>query len=397
MNREDFPLLKEGYIYLDNSATTLKPQAVIDSINEYYIKYPVSAHRGEYSLSYIVNTKYEEARLKVANFINSNQNEIIFTSGTTESINILANYYFKNILNEGDEIIITKAEHASNVLPWFNLANKFNLKIVYAPLDNNYKLTLDNFKKVITNKTKLISLAEITNIIGDVRPIKEITKYAHQNNIYVVVDGAQSIPHLKTDVKDLDIDFLAFSGHKMCAPTGIGVLYGKEDLLEKLEPFNLGGGANISFDNEKEIKLMDVPRRFEGGTPNIEGILGLAAAIDYINNIGINNIREYELKLKQYLVSKLKEIKHIKLLNESSESGIVTFNVEGIFSQDVAFYLNKYNICVRAGDHCAKILKDITNVKNTVRISLYFYNTYEEIDYLVNLLLDKDKILKEMI
>lgn len=397
MHREDFPMLKQDYIYLDNGATTFKPQIVINAINDYYCNYSANAHRGDYSISYKVDLEYEGARKKVAEFINADINEIVFNSGATEGLNTIVTGFFDNLLEPGDEIIISKSEHASNVLPWFRLANKNNSKIVYAPLDANLHITLEGIKSVITSNTKIIALAETTNVVGDVRPIKEICEYAHKNNIFVVVDGAQSVPHKKTDVKDNDVDFLVFSGHKMCGPTGIGVLYGKKELLEELDPLILGGGMNESFDSEKEIYLKEIPQRLEAGTPNIAGAIGLGAAIDYLQNIGMDNISIYEQKLKDYLVSKLLEIEHIKIINEEAESGIIAFNIEGIFSQDVAYYLNKYNICTRAGNHCAKILKSVTGVKNTVRVSLYFYNTYEEIDSLIELLMDKEKILKEMI
>lgn len=397
MYREDFPMFKQDYIYLDNGATTFKPQAVIDAITDYYSNYSANAHRGDYSISYKVDLEYEGARKKVAEFINADVNEIVFNSGATEGLNTIVSGFFDHLLEPGDEIIISKSEHASNVLPWFRLANKFNLKIVYVPLDANLHITLEGIKSVITPNTKVIALAEITNVVGDIRPIKAICEYAHKNNIFVVVDGAQSTPHKKTDVKDSDVDFLVFSGHKMCGPTGIGVLYGKKELLEELDPLILGGGMNESFDSEKEIYLKDIPQRLEAGTPNIAGAIGLGTAIDYLQNIGMDNISIYEQKLKNYLVSKLLEIEHIKIINEEAGSGIVAFNIEGIFSQDVAYYLNKYNVCVRAGNHCAKILKSVTGVKNTVRVSLYFYNTFEEIDALIELLTDKDKILKEMI
>jgi cysteine desulfurase/selenocysteine lyase len=237
----------------------------------------------------------------------------------------------------------------------------------------------------------------ITNVIGDIRPIKEICEYAHQNNIFVVVDGAQSVPHIKTDVQDLDCDFLAFSGHKMCGPTGIGILYGKYELLNELEPLNLGGGMNESFDSVEEVYLKPLPIRLEAGTPNIEGAIGLGAAVEYLSKIGLDNITNHEQTLRNYLVKKLKEIPHISIINEESDSGIVAFNVDDIFAQDVAVYLNKYNICVRAGNHCAKILKNEVGVKNTVRVSIYIYNTKEEIDTLVNLLKDKNKIINEML
>lgn len=397
MHREDFPMLNQDIIYLDNGATTFKPQCVIDKMNEYYEKYSANAHRGDYSISYKVDVEYENARKTVAEFIGADTDEIVFTSGDTASLNYIATGFFDNLLEPGDEIIITNAEHASNVLPWFRLANKHGLKINYIPLDSNLHVTVENLKTVVTPKTKVIAIAEITNVVGDVRPIKEITDFAHENNIFVVVDGAQSVPHKSVNVKETGIDFLAFSGHKMCGPTGIGVLYAKRELLSNIEPLILGGGMNESFDNENEIYLKEIPHRLEAGTPNIAGAIGLGEAVKYLSNIGMDKIAIYEQKLKEYLTNKLKQIPYINIVNEEADSGIVAFNVEGIFSQDVAYYLNKYNICVRAGNHCAKILKKSIGVKNTVRVSLYFYNTYEELDALVELLSNKDKIMKEMI
>ena len=397
MHRDDFPMIKDDLIYLDNGATTFKPKCVLEAINDYYENYSANAHRGDYSISYKVDVAYENARVKVAKFINAEIDEVVFTSGATESLNVIATGFFGNLLEEGDEIIISDAEHASNVLPWFRLANKLGVVIKYVPLDANLHVTLENIKSIVTPRSKVISLAGITNVVGDVRPIKEICKFAHQNNMFVVCDGAQSVPHTKTDVKDLDVDFLVFSGHKMCGPTGVGVLYGKKELLESVEPLSLGGGMNESFDSEKEIYLKELPQRLEAGTPNIAGVIGLGAAVDYLDKIGMDTISIYEQKLKKYMMDKLEKIPYIQIVNEEADSGIVAFNVEGIFSQDVAYYLNKYNICVRAGNHCAKILKKAIGVKNTIRVSLYFYNTKEEIDALVELLSDKDKIMKEMI
>lgn len=398
MNREDFPMLNHNYIYFDNGATTWKPIQVVDKINEYYKDYTANAHRGDYDISLKVDLEYENARDIIKDFINAkNRKEIVFTSGTTNSINMIANGFFKNILEPGDEIIITESEHASNILPWFELAKTNGIIIKYCPLDENHYVTLNNLKKVITPNTKLISMAHITNVIGDKRPIKDICNLAHQNNIFVVVDGAQSVPHIKVDVQDLDCDFLAFSGHKICGPTGIGILYGKLELLQELKPQNLGGGMNESFDSVQEVYLKELPTRLEAGTPNIEGAIGLGAAVEYLNKITFENITNHEIMLRKYLVDELKKIEHINIINEESDSGIVAFNVEGIFPQDVAVYLNKYGICLRAGNHCAKILKNKIGVKNTLRASLYFYNTREEIDKLISLLTDKKKIIDEML
>jgi cysteine desulfurase / selenocysteine lyase len=398
MNREDFPMLNKDIIYFDNGATTLKPKCVIDKQVDYYSNYSANAHRGSYDISYKVNEEYEDSRELVRSFINARlKEEIVFTSGTTESLNMIANGFFSNLIEAGDEIIITKSEHASNVLPWFKLAKTRGAVIKYIPLDDNYHVTIENLKSIITKNTKVISLAYITNVIGDMRPIKDICKFAHQNDIYVVVDAAQSIGHIKTDVIDSDIDFLAFSGHKMLGPTGIGVLYGKYELLNNLEPVNLGGGMNESFDDIDRVVLKELPTRLEGGTPNIAGVIGLGESIRYINKIGIDNIINKEKELRKYLIDKLINIKHIDILNLEADSPIVTINVDNIFSEDVSYYLNKYHICTRAGNHCSKLTKNFLGVENSLRISLYFYNTKREIDELVDLLKDKDKIMKEML
>ena len=398
MNREDFPMLFNNIIYFDNGATTFKPKQVLKKISDYYTEYTANAHRGDYHISLKVDTEYELARNTVQEFINAkDRSEIVFTSGSTESLNYIATGFFGNYLEAGDEILITKAEHASNVLPWFRLAKQLDVLVNFIDLDDNHYVTVDNVLKAITPRTKVISLAQITNVIGDIRPIKEICKIAHERGIFVVVDAAQTAPHIKIDVQDLDCDFLAFSGHKLCGPTGVGVLYGKKELLENMEPVNLGGGMNESFDTVNDVYLKSLPTRLEAGTPNIEGVLGLGEAINYLNSIGMDKIHEYEMALRKYLVEKLIDIKHIDIINMEADSGIVAFNVDGVFSQDVAVYLDKYNICLRAGNHCAKILKDEVGVKNTCRISLYFYNTYEEIDRLVELLKDKDRIVREMI
>lgn len=397
MYREDFPMFENDIIYLDNGATTFKPKCVIDKMTEYYTKYSANAHRGDYDISYKVDVEYENARKLVSRFINAEMDEVVFTSGATESLNMIASGFFEHILESGDEVLITLSEHASNVLPWFMLARKNGIIVKNIELDSNLHVTLNNVIKAITPNTKVISLAHITNVVGDIRPIKEICEYAHEHNIFVVVDGAQSVPHIKTDVKDLDCDFLSFSAHKMCGPTGVGVLYGKHELLENLVPINYGGGMNESFDSVDEVYLKDLPTRLEAGTPNIASVIGFGEAIKYLNNVGMDNITIHEIKLKKYLIEKLKTIPHINIVNDECDSGIIAFNVDGVFAQDVAYFLNKYHICVRAGNHCAKILKSAIGVKNTVRISMYFYNTYEECDKVYELLKDKNRIISEMI
>lgn len=394
MNREDFEVLNNGYIYFDNGATTFKPKCVLDSIKDYYTKYTANAHRGDYDFSLIVDEKYENTRSLVKDFINAKKaKEIIFTSGATMSLNQIIFGYFKNYLKEDDEVLITKAEHASNILPWFELENTNQIKVNYIPLNENHILELETLKKNITNHTKVISIAHITNVVGDIRPIREIIKYAHERNILVVVDGAQSVPHLKIDVQDLDIDFLAFSAHKMLGPTGVGIMYAKEEFLNNMTPLAFGGGMNASFVSDGTRQYKDIPYLFEAGTQNIEGVIAFGEAISYLNKIGMDKIENYEKNLKEYALKRLKEIDDIIIYNENTESGIIAFNYKDVFAQDLAVYLNKYKICVRAGNHCAKILKDEIGIKNTCRLSFYLYNTYEEIDKLIEVL--KNPHLKE--
>ncbi len=386
MHREDFNILKTDIVYFDNGATTLKPYILSEAISDYYNNYSANAHRGDYDISLKVDTMYEKTRELVRKFINARStNEIVFTSGTTDSLNKIIFGYFKDKLNENDEVIITKSEHASNVLPWFELKDSNNIKIKYIELDD-LKVTLDNLKKVVTPKTKVISLAHITNVAGDIRPIKEIIKFAHENNILVIVDAAQSIAHMKVDVQDLDIDFMGFSAHKMYGPTGVGVIYGKEELLNNIKPIIFGGGMNASFSSDGVRIYDDLPQLLEAGTQNIAGVIGFGKIIEYLTNIGMDNIYKHEIELKNYLISELEKIDNIKIYNKHSESGIVAINYVDVFAQDLAIYLNKYHICVRAGNHCAKILKDEIGIKNTVRISLALYNTKEEIDYLIKVL-----------
>lgn len=393
--RKDFPILNTGIIYFDNAATTLKPQSVIDEVNSYYTNYSANAHRGDYKISQIVDDKLNLARQKVKEFINADEKEeIVFTSGATESLNVIIKGFLKNYLKAQDEILTTKAEHASLVLPLFSIVKQNGAVIKYIDLDANLKVTLDNIKKGITKKTKAILISHVTNVLGDIRPIKEICKYAHKLGIIVVVDGAQSVPHEKVDVKDLDVDFLAFSAHKMLGPTGVGVLYGKEKYLKQVMPLIEGGGMNAFFDSLGNVEYKELPEKLEAGTLNLSGILGFSKAIDYINSIGIDNIKKREIELKKYMVDKLSNLKNVIIYNKDVENGIVTFNVKDVFAQDVAAYLDKNNICVRVGNHCAKILSEVLGVKNTCRISLYFYNTKEEIDKLVELL-DNDNILYE--
>lgn len=397
MNREDFPMLKEDIIYFDNGATTLKPKVVIDSMDKYYLKHTSNIHRGDYEAAVKTNELYDDVRRLVGEFVNCDGNEVIYTSGATMSLNMVVFGYMKKHLKKGDEVLLNKGEHASNVLPWIKLSEEIGIVIKYVPLNKNYELTLDNIKKCVTKKTKVISLAHVSNVIGDVRDVKKIGKYAHDNNILFNVDGAQSVPHMKVDFKNSYIDFLSFSGHKMCGPTGVGILVGRYDLLKEMEPVFYGGGMNNYFEEDSSYELKNIPTKFEAGTPPIAEVIGLGEAIKYLMNIGMDKIHDYEVELKKYFIDKVKDINNLVIYNNNSDSGIISFNIKDIFAQDTAVYLNHYNICVRAGNHCTKLLKDEINIKNTVRVSMYFYNTYEEIDKLVEVLKNNNDIYKVII
>ena len=387
-NKNSFSMKEKDIIYFDNAATTFKPKRVIDKINDYYNNYSANSHRGDYDISFKVDDEIDYTRDNVKKFINAKtKNEIIFTKNTTDSLNTIVFGFFKNYLCDGDEVILSSSEHASNILPWLMLSLNKNIKIVFVDSVNE-KLRLDDLVKKITDKTRVISIAQITNVSGDKRDIKKICSIAHAKNILVVVDAAQSAPHIKIDVQDLDCDFLAFSAHKMCGPTGVGVLYGKYNLLKNMIPFTYGGGMNLNY-NENSLELASIPYRFESGTPNIAGIIGFGETIDYLNEIGIDYIENKVKLLKRYLLKELESIPYIKIYNKDCEGSTVIINIEGILSGDLGLYLNKNKICVRSGKHCAKMGD---NKEDTVRISLYFYNTYDEIDKLVKVLKDKKSI-----
>ena len=384
---KDFPILNKTMqnhrlVYLDNAATTFKPTAVLDSIKDYYENYCANTHRGDYDIAHTADVKYDEARQIVANFIGADKNEVVFTAGASMSLNMIA-YGYAKFLQSGDEILITEAEHASNVLPWFTIAKEKGCIVRYIPLTKEGRLTIENVKKAMTDKVKVIAVAQVTNVLGFTVDIKSIAKIAHEHGAILVCDGAQSIPHFKVDVKDLDCDFLAFSGHKMCGPTGIGVMYGKFNLLKDMEPLMSGGGMNARFNMCGEVSLLLPPAKFEAGTQNIEGAIGLASAIKYLESIGMDNIENHEKELRKYAIAKLKQLDNVILYNENAESGIITFNIKDVFAQDAATYFNSKGICVRSGQHCAKILIDFLGTVATVRASIYFYNTFEDIDALV--------------
>ena len=386
--RDDFPILKnKDFIYFDNAATTLKPEKVIRSMNDYWEYYTSNIHRGFYDNAVITDYLYDSTRLLVKNFVHCySPKEVIFTSGTTHSINLVVFGYMKTHLHKGDEVLLSKAEHASNVLPWLRLSEEIGIVVKYIPLSENYSLNYSDIVSSVTERTKVISLAHVTNVLGDVRDINNIGYFCLQNNILFHVDGAQSVPHMPIDFESAHIDFLSFSGHKMCGPTGVGVLVVKEDLLIEMNPVFYGGGMNLSFDSLGNYKLKEPPVLFEAGTPAIGEVLGLRMALEYLSDIGLNNIRDHEMELKKYLIENLEKNPDIILYNKDFGSGILAFNVQDVDRMDVSTYLNSFSICVRAGNHCSKMLNEEFGLPSTVRVSLYFYNTKEEIDKLVKAL-----------
>lgn len=389
--RQDFPMFRnqvkmqgKPLIWLDNASTTFKPYCVEKAVDTYYEFETSNSHRGDYDLCANIDKKILDCRETIAHFLNAKMEEIVFTSGTTNSLNLVAFGYGVKYLTSEDEILLTEAEHASNVLPWYKVSEMTGAKIKFIPLDATGRLTAENLRKTITKNTKIVSVAMVTNVLGYVAPIKELAKICHDFGALLVCDGAQSVPHMKTDVQDLDCDFLAFSGHKLCGPTGIGALYGKFDLLKKMEPFMTGGGMNAKFDLCGDVAYLEPPLRFEAGTQNIEGILGLKAAIDYISSIGIENIEAYERELKRYAVAEIEKTNNAIIYNKESEAGIVTFNIKDVFAQDAATFLNSRGIACRSGQHCAKILNDFLKTVATVRASFYFYTSKEDVDALVD-------------
>lgn len=389
--RQDFPILTrtmedKPLIYFDNAATTFKPQVVIDAVTNYYLNESVNIHRGDYALSHDVSNHFDEVRRKVARFINASEKEIIFTSGASEALNIVAMGYGMKYLKKGDVILTTEAEHASNILPWFNVAKKTGAIVEYIPMDEQGRLTIEDVQSVMSERVKVIVIAHVSNVLGYINPMKEISQLAHEYGAIVVCDGAQSVAHMPIDVIDLDVDFFGFSAHKMCGPTGVGVLYGKYELLEMSDPLLYGGGSNARFNTCGDVTLKHSPDKFESGTRNIEGVLGLGAAIDYLNEIGMENVARVENELHEYLMKQLIELDNLIIYNPQADTAITAFNVKDIFAQDVAAYLSTFGIACRAGNHCAKILLEVLGTNETLRCSLYFYNTKEEIDAFVNVL-----------
>ena len=387
--RKDFPIINQPnqkLIYFDNGATTYKPQCVIDAVVGYYTKYTSNIHRGDYDASFYVSQLYDQTRSNIADFINADPHEIVFTSGDTAALNLIAYSFGMDLIKPGDVILSTESEHASSILPWFRIAQAKQATIEYIPLTDDGQLTIEMFKQAMNEKVKVVVTTYVSNVVGYINPIKEMAKLVHQYGAYIIVDGAQAVPHIPVDVKDLDLDFLAFSAHKMLGPTGVGVMFGRKELLDQMQPLFLGGGSNARFDRCGDLILKKTPEKFEAGTPPIEGILGFNEAINYLRNIGMANIQRYEKELLDYLMDKLLKLDNVTIYNPRATTGIIALNVKGIFSQDAAAYLNSRHIAVRAGNHCAKILKDVLHTSDTIRCSLYFYNTKEEIDQFVKAL-----------
>ena len=397
--REQFPMLNnkkmQGHdlVYLDNASTTFKPQCVIDAMNSYYTNETANSHRGDYDLLANMDNKVFETRKTVARFINCEPNEVVFTSGDTMSLNLIALSYGFQFLKEGDEILLSEAEHASDLLPWYEVSHLTKAVIKFIPLDENGVLTVDNLKKIITKRTKVVSVAQMSNVLGNIVNIKEFAKVAHENGAILVVDGAQSVPHMKVDFKDADIDFLTFSGHKMCGPTGVGCLIGKYELLDKMWPYFVGGGMNETFTKKVEMIPFDPPARFEAGTLNLSGIVGLKSAVEFLESVGMENIHKHDQELCEYAIEKLEKCDDVIIYNKNAKNGIVTFNKKGIFAQDEATLLNSKGIAVRSGQHCAKILNDFLGTPATCRMSTYLYTSKEDIDAFVDAVINGGDIL----
>ena len=388
MRKEDFPILKNrDMAYLDSGATTQKPQKVLDAVESFYEHENANPHRGAYSLSIEATEAYESTRGKIAKFINARYpEEIIFSKNATESLNLLAYSYGLDNLEKEDEVVISTMEHHSNLVPWQYVTNKTGSTLKYMYINDNFEISKEEIESKITDKTKIVGITHISNVLGTINPVKEIIKYAHKKGAIVIVDASQSIPHMKIDVQDLDADFLVFSGHKMLAPLGIGVLYGKKELLQKMKPFLMGGDM-IEYVYEQKTTFAPLPNKFEAGTQNVEGVIGLGAAIDYINEIGYDKIAEVEKELTEYAKEKLSKLDYLDLYltpNKENHSSVFSFNIKGVHPHDVASILDTENVYVRSGNHCAQPLLRYLGIDSTCRASLYFYNTKEDIDKLVH-------------
>ena len=399
--RDDFPILQNRKMaYLDSGATTQKPKQVIEAIEKFYENNNANPHRGAYSLSIEATEEYENTRKKIAKFINARyEEEIIFSKNASESLNLVAYSYGLDNLKKDDEVVISIMEHHSNLVPWQYVTGKTQSNLKYMYVNENYELSKEEIESKITDKTKIVAITHVSNVLGTINPVKEIIKYAHKKGAIVIVDASQSIPHMKIDVQDLDADFLAFSGHKMLAPLGIGVLYGKREILNKMNPFLMGGDM-IEYVYEQKTTFAPLPNKFEAGTQNVEGVIGLGAAIDYISNLGYEKIQEIEDELLDYAREELSKLDFLKIYmtpNRKNHSAVISFNIKGVHPHDVASILDTENVCVRSGNHCAQPLLRYLGEDSTCRMSLYFYNTKQDIDMLVEALKKAYKMFEKYI
>ena len=388
--KKDFPLLEnENITYLDSGATTQKPIQVIKAVEKFYQKYNANPHRGAYSLSVEATEQYENTRTKIAKFINAkHREEIIFSKNATESLNLIAYSYGLDNLKKDDEVVISIMEHHSNLVPWQKMTKQTGSKLNYMYINENYEITDEEIENKITDKTKIVGITHVSNVLGTINNVKKIIKYAHKKGAVVIVDASQSIPHMKIDVQDLDADFLVFSGHKMLAPLGIGVLYGKREILNKMTPFLMGGDM-IEYVYEQDTTFAPLPNKFEAGTQNVEGVIGLGAAIDYIENLGYDKIQEIEHEVISYARQELSKLDYLTLYttpNEENHSSVISFNIKGVHPHDVASILDSEGVCVRSGNHCAQPLMRFLGIDSTCRASFYIYNTKEDVDKLVKAL-----------
>lgn len=378
--RKDFPVFSKqpNLVYLDSAASALKVRHAIDSVDDYYTSLGVNVHRGAYSLAYEATKLFEDARITVADFINADHEEIVFTRGATSSLNMVAHAYI-DLLGPGDEIITSELEHHSSLLPWQMVSKKTKAKLVYVPLTKEGRITVEGFKEVLSEKTKIVALTHVSNVLGYLTPIEDIIRLAHEKGAIVVVDAAQSIPHMAVDVKKMDADFLAFSGHKMFGPSGVGVLYGKKKLLDTLEPFEYGGEMVDQVEREQST-WKEAPQRLEAGTPVISSAIGLAEAVKYIKTVGFDQIHEHTAYLHQYTLKKLYALDGITIYNASADNPVIAFNIDGIHPHDVATMLDQYHVSVRAGHHCAQLVSRFLGVVSTLRASFHVYNSIEDCD-----------------
>ncbi len=383
--RNDFPMLVRHpeLIYFDSAATSLKPQCVIDAVNAFYCDHTSNVHRGDYAIAAQNDALYDATRKSIAKLIHCDPKEVVYTHNVTQSMNQIAYGMEKNFLKKGDTVLVSQAEHASNILPWFHLEKEAGIHVEYIPADAQGNISLEDFEAAFHDGVKAVSLAHVSNVLGAIQPIKEMTRIAHEHGAYMIVDGAQSVPHMKVDVKDLDIDFMGFSAHKMCGPGGVGILYGKKALLDAMDPMLFGGDMNARFQNDGTVIYKETPIKFEAGTPNIEGVIATGAAAEYLMSIGMDEIHAYEKELRTYFCEKMAQLDNIEIYNPDNAYGPIDFNAKGIFAQDAAGYLASKDIAVRSGNHCAKLLHNIIGTDQTIRASLYFYNTKEEIDRFV--------------